>query len=257
MSHWITRLKRRLPKRNKQSRLPIFEDDVFLISYPRSGNTWVRFLLANTRSYKTKYPVDFHSVHEMLPDFQKADQLAFIATVPRPRIFKSHELKNERIKKVIYLIRDGRDVMVSYFDFLSKQGRFSGSFEDFLQHNLSPSSWHEHVLSWTNSRTDILLVRYEDMLASPHTELARMVAFIGLLTTEAQLAYAVEQSSFRKMQQIEAEKGRLYGEPKYKFVRRGTSKQWENVFTPMAKKIFMQDANPLLLKYGYSTSPDW
>ena len=47
-------------------RFTTFEDDMFLVSYPRSGNTWVRFLLANLR-----YPnqsVGFANINRLLAD---------------------------------------------------------------------------------------------------------------------------------------------------------------------------------------------
>ena len=46
--------------------LRVFPDDVFLVSYPKSGNTWTRFLIANL-IYPEKHP-DFANINVLVPD---------------------------------------------------------------------------------------------------------------------------------------------------------------------------------------------
>ena len=45
---------------------PVFPDDTFLVSYPRSGNTWTRFLIANLISHDE--PVTFANIEKKIPD---------------------------------------------------------------------------------------------------------------------------------------------------------------------------------------------
>ena len=48
--------------------LPVFPDDTFVVSYPKSGNTWTRFLIANL-VYPEKLP-DFRNINYLLPMIQ-------------------------------------------------------------------------------------------------------------------------------------------------------------------------------------------
>ena len=91
-------------------RVTVFPDDTFLVSYPKSGNTWVRFLLANLIHPNEK--VSFSNINRLLPAPGVLSK-RFLRTLPRPRILKSHEPFDARFKKVIYLVRDPRDVAVS------------------------------------------------------------------------------------------------------------------------------------------------
>ena len=64
----------------------IKKDDTFVVSYPKSGNTWVRFLLANALYPDAK--VDFHTIHELIPEVGNEETRR--SGLPRPRLFKSH-----------------------------------------------------------------------------------------------------------------------------------------------------------------------
>src|SRR5215470_5689419 len=90
----------------------IFPDDVFLVSYPRSGNTWTRFLLGNL-IYQHE-PVTFSNVESRIPEIYFNPDRA-MRRLPRPRILKSHECFQPQYRRVIYIVRDPRDVAVSYY----------------------------------------------------------------------------------------------------------------------------------------------
>ncbi len=160
----------RPPGRNVE----VFADDVFVVSYPKSGNTWVRFLIAHLVAEGR--PVDFSSVQEIVPgiDWLPANKLRSLA---RPRILKSHEYFDPRYGKLLYLVRDPRDVVVSYYHHDIRRRLIPEGYpmeqyvERFLDGRLDPyGSWHEHVGSWLGARESdpgFLLVRYEDLSAAP------------------------------------------------------------------------------------------
>jgi tetratricopeptide (TPR) repeat protein len=85
----------------------LYPDDIFITSYPKSGNTWLRFLLANLLKQQDE-EIDFHTVHNYVPEVGKQEEI--IKTLRRPRVMKSHAPYISEYPKVIYLIRDGRDV---------------------------------------------------------------------------------------------------------------------------------------------------
>ncbi len=76
--------------------ITIFPDDVFLTSYPRSGNTWTRFLVGNLLHQEEE--VTFLSVERLVPDMYKHSDRV-LRTLPRPRIMKSHECFDPRYRK--------------------------------------------------------------------------------------------------------------------------------------------------------------
>src|SRR5437868_9727768 len=97
--------------------LKVLTDDVFVVSYPRSGNTWTRFLIANLISPED--PATFANIEQKLPDIYRHSQRQLLQS-PRPRMLKSHEAFDSRYKKVIYIVRDPRDVSVSGYHYRIK-----------------------------------------------------------------------------------------------------------------------------------------
>ena len=76
--------------------ITIFDDDVFLTSYPRSGNTWTRFLVGNF--VNPNEPVTFLNVERLVPDMYKTADWA-LRRLPRPRVLKSHECFDARYRR--------------------------------------------------------------------------------------------------------------------------------------------------------------
>jgi hypothetical protein len=93
-------------------RLTVFPDDVFIVSYPRSGNTWIRFLVGNLLD--SDDPITFANVESRVHEiyFFSDQQLRALA---RPRILKSHEYFDPRYRRTIDIVRDPRDVAVSLY----------------------------------------------------------------------------------------------------------------------------------------------
>ena len=120
---------------------------MFLVSYPRSGNTWVRFLLANLLKEGSEVEIDFHNVHRYVPEINRNNDI--IKSLVPPRVIKSHALYQQSFPKVIYLVRDGRDVYVSYYYYRLKQLDEGSTFSDFLRReDHFPSSWKDHIELW-------------------------------------------------------------------------------------------------------------
>ncbi|MEW6192543.1 MAG: sulfotransferase domain-containing protein [Bacillota bacterium] len=234
-------------------------DDVFIVSYPKSGNTWVRFLIANLLRQKNE-EIDFHTVHQYIPEVGRHEEI--IARQSRPRIMKSHSLYRPEYPKVIYIIRDGRDVYVSYYFHRLKDLPPGTTFKDFLKcKDHYPCSWGKHVSSWLfrkHQLSKILVVKYEELINDCTGQLKRMADFIGLDPKEDELRYAVEASSFQNMQRLELEKGRPYqNEGPEVFVRKGKPGNWKEFFGPEEKAIFKSRDGKMLIKLGYETNNEW
>jgi len=245
-------------KQNSSS--PFLSDqDVLLISYPRSGNTWVRFLLANIIK-PAGLEIDFHNVHYYVPELNRNNEI--IQALDPPRVVKTHALYKSAYPRVIYLVRDGRDVYVSYYHYRLKQLDEGITFGDFLRRDDHfPSRWKEHIDSWLTSGMggeNLLLVRYEDLLEEPEAELKRMVAFIGLESSDQAIHQAVEDSRFDRMREIDQTKGRKYNLTGTKdFVRKGKAGTWRDEFKPEDIEYFKRTAGMTLIQLGYESDLNW
>ncbi len=219
---------------------PVFPDDSFLVSYPRSGNTWARFLLANLMY--PKEAVSFSTIEQKIPDVYKNTR-NHLARLPRPRILKSHEYFDPRYNKVIYIVRDPRDVAISYYHYQVKLKFIENDYpmDRYVSRFVAGDvdlygSWADNVVSWLATRQNhphFLLIRYEDMLINPKQELARMASRIGFQSTPQQLIAAVQLSTAIRMRTLEKQEADQWVTTKRSrldepFVRLAKSGQWKS-----------------------------
>src|SRR6266853_5982843 len=201
--------------------LAVFPDDTFLVSYPKSGNTWTRFLIAHL-VYPEKHP-DFSNINELIPD-PEALSKRHLAGMPRPRVLKSHQYFDPRYPRIIYVVRDPRDVALSQYHFHRKRrliedtypiGRFVTRF--VAGETSEYGSWAENVSGWLATRygrPGFLLLRYEDMIADTSVELAKVAAFLNIVADSSRITHAVEQSSANKMRELESAQTGLWSATK-------------------------------------------
>ena len=190
--------------------LLILPDDIFLVSFPKSGNTWTRFLLANLRF--PDQPATWANINRLIPDPTVTTKRDF-DQMPRPRIIKSHECFDPRYPRVVYIVRDPRDVVVSQYHYHRKIRKIEDDspMEKFVTRFLAGEtcphgSWGQNVSTWlttSEGNPRFLLLRYEDLVADTARELAKVVAFLDLSAGPEQIAQAVERSSADRMRQLE------------------------------------------------------
>ena len=109
-------------------------DDIFVVTYPRSGTTWTQMILYQLT---TDGRMDFAHITQVCPWFERALKAGRdLDALPGPRVFKSH-LPYRRIPKgpcrYIYVARDGKDVAVSYYHFYRSHMGYKGTFEEFFE----------------------------------------------------------------------------------------------------------------------------
>ena len=230
-----------------------YGSDIFVVGYPKSGNTWFQNLVAGI-----VYGVDLERaqdslIQELVPDvhfkncYKRHSDIMF---------FKSHKLPVPEYKRVVYLLRDGRDVMVSYFHHLLALGRNPDLLKMVRDgEGLDLPKWHFHVQQWFSNpyNTQMIVIKYEDLMKDPIQELTRFCAFVGLPGDASLLREVSAKASFTNMQRRE----RLFGWadtrwPKDKsFVRRGVVGSFKDEMPAEVLAEFLRDAQATLKSCGY------
>lgn len=231
-------------------------EDIFIVGYPKSGNTWMQNLVAGLVFGVDPHLTPDSLVNELVPDVHDR---SFYRRYITPMFFKSHYLPRPEYRRVVYLIRDGRDAMVSYFHHLSA---IHGSEPDFLKmvsdgEGLFPCRWHEHVEAWTKNpyRAQMITVRYESLKANPVPELRRLCEFAGLDRSEESLQSIATACSFEAMRDREKTMGwdsTVWPREKA-FVRRGEVGSFKNEMPSAVAAEFMRQAQQVLVRAGYPT----
>jgi len=243
--------------------LSVFPDDVFIVSYPKSGNTWTRFLIANL-----VYPgerASFANINRLIPDPEALSKRT-LSRLPRPRYIKSHQYFDPRYRKIIYVVRDPRDVAISQYHFHRKRKLLHDGdpvqnfVTRFVRGDTSPyASWGENVASWLVTRSgsgNFLLLRYEDLLVNPKPQLAKAALFLGIDPDEQQIEDIIRRSSADEMRKMEQTQARLWSSTRdtrqdVPFVREAKSGGWKEQL-PEASVAEIEAAwAPLMLRLGY------
>jgi len=228
-------------------------NDIFLVSYPRSGNTWMRYLLANI----LRPDCDWHikNLNDVVPDIYQVS----IKNYTGSKIIKSHEPYTEDYPKVIYMYRDGRDVAVSYYNLSKTAFGYSGSFDDFLLAMLTGcsevayGSWQDHVAGWLDAQKDgnIFYIKYEELYDNTVETIMKLGDFMGKEISKDQILSAIEKSTFN----VQKEHVKKYSEHYANGFRggvKGGPGKWREVFSGEMNDLFWSYAGNIMTRLGYT-----
>jgi aryl sulfotransferase len=256
---------------------------VWIASYPKSGNTWVRFLVCNLLFGPQESAAALNQlapdVHELGPHPQPP------AT---PLIMKTHFPFSPLLPlaahtaAAVYVVRDPADVMLSNFHYSRRSGAGAGDAEaaaldaymnQYLDAQGDPrwirlgmGTWGEHVRSWLTVRRSfpVLSIRYEALSADPQAVARRICAFLGMGRDDAQIAQAVEGASFERLREIEeadirCQRVGIFYKPYLRqsidaglrFMRAGQSGEGSKALSADARRRLVAAFGPLMQELGY------
>lgn len=240
--------------------------DVFIVTYPKSGTTWLTFLIANMLRRESGAPLDLQTCGRYVPEingiYNRCGSLRDYAALPDPRVFVAHAPYTPLFPKVVYMLRDPRDVLVSYYHHQRlTDPDFRDTLQDFATRRFHfPCPWDEHVAGWLLARRNprILPVRYEDMLLNAAEVLGRVVRFAGIPCVEVDLLRAVEASRFERMRSAEERFGftGAKGSQAERFVRRGKSGGWRDELDDSTVRKIEARFGPVMRRVGYDPTTD-
>lgn len=241
-------------------RLPI----ILVNEYPKSGGTWIAKVTGGVLG---------------LP-FIEDSSLPFAL----PSITRTAWRPSPNFKPSVYVMRDGRDVMVSLFHqrvrrvrevpefYTGKRGAFARSLDvdrieeqlpDFIAYELtnnvqtSVGKWHEHVSDaldhYSVETKGRVLVRFEDMLADSNGTITRIVSEL----TGYEPSPALVEKALSLVSAQQAESNNLTGRNEASVKRKGKAGGWKGVFTDSSSEVFAKYANEALIAAGYEDDPEW
>ncbi|MEM7211008.1 MAG: sulfotransferase domain-containing protein [Pseudomonadota bacterium] len=268
----------------------------WLASYPKSGNTWMRAFLANY-IFDQPEPVPVNELHRLGTGDANAE--AFIkvvgnrfdpmnpadsARIREPffkvlvangadvNLVKTHNQNSAAFgvdlipvhytRGAIYIIRDPRDMIISYASHLGMTVEQAIKGMNSLDNATNADAknvhqylgrWSDHVTSWTRTKKfPVAVVRYEDMLQRPEKSFSTVIRRLGMPIDKARLSKAIEFSSFKKLRSQEEETGFVENSEKQeRFFRKGTSGQWRDELTSDEVAQIEADHGKIMRRHGY------
>lgn len=229
--------------------------DCFVASYPRSGSTWLRFLLAEVLTGKGS---QFGMVNALIPDV--GDHRKAKPILPSGgNLIKTHEPYRREYKKAVYLVRDVRDVLLSEHAFQQALGLVGGGLDSyipsFFQGKVNAyGSWQNHVRSWLDSplggTENLLLIKFDELRLHPEDTLSRILRFLGAEVDSKVILDVVLNNALEKMRAKE----KLFPQKASKrgsFVRNGAVGGWHENLTPEQLVFIQRQAGRELEHLGY------
>ncbi|XP_076991052.1 sulfotransferase 1C4 [Tamandua tetradactyla] len=240
-------------------------DDLLISTYPKAGTTWTQEivdLIQNEgdieKSKRAPTHIRFPFIEWIIPPLKSGLEQA--NAMPSPRNLKTHLpfhllppsfLENKC--KIIYVARNPKDNMVSYYHFqrmnkaLPAPGTWEEYFEAFLSGKVCWGSWHDHVKGWWEARVQhcILYLFYEDMKKNPKHEIQKIAEFIGKNLDDEVLDKIAHHTSFDVMKCNSmanySSMPTIMDNSISPFMRKGAVGDWKNYFTVAQNERFDED----------------
>jgi Sulfotransferase domain len=238
--------------------------DVFLASYPRSGQFWLRFQLVEILTGQSG---EFDNVDKVVPKVGLHSKVPAILPVGG-RMIQTHEKYRKEYNKVIYLVRDFRDVVLSEFlqakSSLSPLPLYIDDFDTYLLASLRGKvqafgPWHEHVHSWLDSpledRGNLLVVKFEGLRRNPKEILLQILEFLNVSADPELVQNVVANNSLEKMRAKE-DRRTVYkvSTEEDRHVHGGVVCGWRQKLTHEQIQLIHQYAGKALARMGYSVA---
>jgi hypothetical protein len=189
------------------------ESDIYIVSYPNSGRTWLKILIG--KALCEQFGID----EKLLLDLFALTKAAGIPTIQLTHDRSQENTKADQLvydkkyngKKIILLFRDPKDVLVSYYFQQVKRGkRFEGTISEFIRNDKTGirkllafnTLWYNNVKNFE----DFLLISYEELTADTAAAIRKALGFVGMENIDPELIEkAVQFANFKNMRDLESQ----------------------------------------------------
>ena len=261
----------------------------WISSYPKSGNTWIRAIIfCALRGY-----LDLNQIGDLIPNFSifpnnlesknfsspldiryrwSQAQKILVSKNENNIILKTHNAagkydfgffpQEEFTLNAIYVVRDPRDVAVSYSKHFKTSIRDAARRINSETHSIKPdnpkegnkgaeftSSWKSHVNGWKNSIFPILILKYEDLLEHPAENIARILHFMKI-SPKIKVDDIMKFTDFNHLSRKEKDGGFSEASPHTNFFRNGSKSQWKKIPSKSFRAIEINNGK-LMAEFGY------
>ena len=237
---------------------------IWLASYPKSGNTWLRMLIANLSS--TASPADINALASgETDDKEPAIGVRFVKVHDAYRRPPHAVLADRGANGAIIMVRDPRDVAASLAAHKSSSvdeaialmgGPETSSTSTHQELRQKLPHWSSHVASWLEQKDmPVHRIRYEDLLLDPVTSFRRALRFAGCAAGDDAIRRAVAYSTFEQLQKQERTHGFREAQPRAGlFFRRGVAGSWRGELTAAQIARIEADHGAMMQRLGYKLS---
>jgi hypothetical protein len=195
------------------------EAAAYICSFPKSGRTWLRFMLAHilVTHYGLPVELDLHTCFTVIPNDEGHPDRGWPAYrfgTQIPCVTASHRAYDQEIhggRPAVFLLRDPRDVLVSFWLHQTRQfKRFSGDLSSFVRHEEYGIGFLlGYLQSWLDASQGprTLVTTYEDLHADTPAVLRAVCVFLEIPASEQEISAAAVSGSFQRMQALELRGG--------------------------------------------------
>lgn len=232
-------------------------DDILIVTYPKSGTTWMQEIVPLIVSEGDFTPVLTVPNWDRVPWLEEhRAMLLNLEERASPRIFATHyhrQMMNEsffKIKpRVLHVLRNPKDVFTSSFhyygmaSYLVNPGTQDEFMEKFLDGKIMFGSWFDHVKGWLNAEEPTLHIFYEEMIADLKASVEKIAKFLGKSLSAEVIEKIADKCVFKNMKQNKMSNYSLVpqefmDQKKTEFLRKGIAGDWKNHFTEAQEQRF-------------------
>ena len=274
---------------------------VWLASYPKSGNTWMwLFIKSYLNPPKKKFSLNYHKddpiMLEPFPDERMFDKLkinyenffdlsknwvnlqSLINLNNKTNYLKTHNamctVNNHKFTNIqntlgaIYIVRDPRDVLISYSSYmeksmdetlkfmLNKETYEVGEFKKKIYNKTLLGSWSDHYNSWKNYKSrEIIIIKYEDMVNSPSSTFLKVLTYLSKIikidVDHTKMDKAIEETSFKNLKSLEINEGFKTNPSKNEFFRKGVVGDWREKLNKEQVEKIEKAFEAVMIELGY------
>ncbi|XP_075815084.1 sulfotransferase 2A1-like [Microtus pennsylvanicus] len=233
------------------------DEDTIILTYPKSGTNWLIEIVCLIHTKGNPKWIQSVPIWERSPWVETQIGYSILINQEGPRLISSHLPFHLFPKsffsskaKMIYVIRNPRDVLVSGYFFFHKTnlvknpGSLLEYFEWFLKGNVIYGSWFEHTRAWLSmrERDNFLLLSYEDLKQDTRGTIEKICDFLGKKLEKDELDLVLKYSSFQVMKENKMSNLSIVPEDVVtnglKLMRKGTTGDWKNHFTVAQAEAF-------------------
>lgn len=224
---------------------------VWLASYPRSGNTFLRVVLGSV------FGLDTFTLYDERPELDPSqpETLPPPLTGPEPEVgipfdvsrfaghaqlhvVKTHGLPTDG-RPAIYVVRDGREATASYFHYHRDVLQKPVTIRDVIRGRVGFGSWGRHVAQWNpQRRPNTLLLRFEELTANPIAQVERIGAFLGVAPVGRRVP------TFEELHKTAPN-----------FFRSGRTDSWKRLLSDEDHALFWDLHGSQMRTFGYGHAP--